>query len=323
MPNLMLTNWCNYHCPYCFGVDMMAPKKKAEAMTRETFNGILDWLSKEPFDRVIHLMGGEPTLNPDIEWMIEKLLDLEMRITIFSNMATRQAVELSEKLKDLPVAWVANVNNPTKWNKGQRENILQCLKNGGEKISLTFNIIPDEPNELWALDLIRDYNLSRKIKVGFVLPTLTSSNYALKDDEYDIVAARVIDLVKNGEEMGISLEYECGVPVCTFTDEQLGFLWKHRSEVQSGCCSRLDITPNGEVMYCLPMSAAGKYHYTRFKSYPECLDWFEKTYAPYRMIGNRIECADCMLNNPIKCNGACLAKNLIGAKNINIPQKID
>lgn len=318
MPNLMLTNYCNYHCPYCFGMDMMVPKKEKSMMSRDTFKGIMDWLERKPFDRVIHLMGGEPTLNPDIEWMVDYLLEHDMHITIFSNMATKQAVELAEKFAILPVRWVANVNNPTKWSEGQRRNIEQALQAAGQKVSLTFNIIPEEPNELWALDLIERFNLNRSIKVGFVLPTLTASNMALKDNEYGIVAQRVVDLLKAGERLDVTLDYECGIPFCAFTDAQLGFLWSHNSNIQSGCQSRLDITPDGEVMYCLPMATAGLRHYSTFPSYPECHDWFEQRFRPYRMLGNRIECADCMLNNPVKCNGGCLAKNMIGAQNVSI-----
>lgn len=318
MPNLMLTNYCNYHCPYCFGMDMMAPKKERALMSRETFTDIMDWLERKPFDRVIHLMGGEPTLHPDIEWMIDYLLEHEMHITIFSNMATKQAVGLAEKLSILPINWVANVNNPTKWNKAQRENIERGLQAAGRKVSLTFNIIPEEPNELWALELIEKFNLGRNIKVGFVLPTLTSSNMALKDNEYGIVAQRVVDLLKAGQHLGVTIDYECGVPYCAFNDEQLGFLWRHKSEVNSGCSSRLDITPLGEVIYCLPLATAGLRHYSTFDSYPDCREWFERRFLPYRMLGNRIECAECPLNNPLKCNGACLAKNMIGAHNVEL-----
>lgn len=320
MPNLMLTNYCNYHCPYCFGMDMMAPKKEKSLMSRDTFKGIIDWLDRKPYDRIIHLMGGEPTLHPDIEWMVDYLLERDLYITIFSNMATQQAVKLAEKFSILPIRWVANVNNPAKWSEGQRKNIEQALQAAGNKVSLTFNIIPDEPNELWALDLIERFNLDHSIKVGFVLPTLTSSNMALKDSEYSIVAQRVIDLLKAGERLDIRLDYECGIPYCAFTDEQLGFLWRHSSAIASGCQSRLDITPDGEVMYCLPMATAGLRHYTTFDSYPECHDWFEKRFRPYRLLGNRIECADCMLNNPVKCNGGCLAKNMIGAQNVAITE---
>lgn len=319
----MLTNYCNYRCPYCFGMDMMVPKKERAQMSRETFTGIMDWLERKPFDRVIHLMGGEPTLHPDIEWMVDYLLERDMHITIFSNMATRQAGDLAEKLAMLPINWVANVNNPTKWNKTQQENIARALQAAGRRVSLTFNIIPEEPNELWALELIEKYNLGRNIKVGFVLPTLTSSNMALKDNEYSIVAQRVIDLLKAGERLDVSIDYECGVPYCSFNEEQLGYLWRHNSNISSGCQSRLDITPNGEVMYCLPLATAGLRHYTTFNDYIECRSWFENRFRPYRLLGGKIECADCPLNNPIKCNGACLAKNMIGAHNVQVANKTE
>ena len=179
----MLTNWCNYHCPYCFGVDKMMPKKPKNAMSRDTFNVRRGSSKRKPFDRVIHLMGDEPTLNPDIEWFLNRLLEENMHITICSNMATPQAVQLAEKCSMLPVHWVANVNNPTKWNKAQRENISKALRAAGKHASITFNIQPEEPNELWALELIEEFGLNPNIKVGFVLPTLTSSNMALKDSE--------------------------------------------------------------------------------------------------------------------------------------------
>lgn len=316
MPNLMLTNYCNYRCPYCFGVDMMAPKQPAEIMSHETFMGIMDWLAKKPFDNTIHLMGGEPTLHPDIEKIVYYLLENEKHITIFSNMASDRAPELAELFSIMPVRWVANVNNPVKWTNRQRKNIERALQAGGKNVSLTFNIIPDEPNELWALELIEKFGLSTSIKVGFVLPTLTSSNMALEEEQYGIVAQRVVDLVKAGKVLDISIDYECGVPHCVFTDEQRGFLWKHRSAPGSGCQSRLDITPKGEVMYCLPLATAHRRHFSEFEDYPACREWFEAQYRPYRMLGARIECAGCMENNPIKCNGACVAKNMIGANNV-------
>ena len=42
MPNLMLTNYCNYNCSYCFGKDIMYPKNPRLTMTRDCFNGIVE-----------------------------------------------------------------------------------------------------------------------------------------------------------------------------------------------------------------------------------------------------------------------------------------
>lgn len=318
MPNLMLTNWCNYKCPYCFGMDRMVPRVPQAAMSDETFLGILDWLARTHYDKPIHLMGGEPTLHPKFEWIVDTLLERDYPITIFSNLATEKAPEYAEKLGVLPISWVVNVNPPYKWNDAQRERIEAALSYLGENAAITFNIMPDEPDSLWAIDLIKRFKLRRNIKVGFVLPTITQVNYALDDNEYTVVAEKTMQLARDAARERITLAYECGVPTCAFTDAQLGELWRLGSKMNSGCCSRLDITPLGEVIYCLPLATVLSRHYTGFANYEEAKDWFEAKFQPYRQLGRRLECATCNMMRPDKCHGACLAKNLIEVNNLNI-----
>lgn len=315
MPNLMLTNYCNYRCPYCFGMDMMAPKVPAKVMSRETFTGILDWLDKDRGDGVIHLMGGEPTLHPEFEWVVEQCIERDYNVTIFSNLATDNAPILADKLSILPIHWVVNVNNPAKWTDKQRRNIESALAILGKNASITFNIMPDE-DESWALELCDRFNLCYELKIGFILPTYSGSNMSLRDDQYAKVAEKTVALAKQVYERGGRLMYECGIPTCCFTDEQLGQLWRYKSKLHSGCRSRLDIAPDGEIFYCLPMAELGKRHYSTFENYKNATDWFERRYAPYRMLGRTEQCAECMLFNPRECNGACLAKNISSAKNV-------
>lgn len=316
MPNLMLTNWCNYKCPYCFGIDRMTPKVDAHAMSDETFLGILDWLDKTNYRAPIHLMGGEPTLHPKFEWIVSTLMEREFPIVVFSNLATDKAPEYADKLSILPISWVVNVNNPRDWNDAQRHNIESSLSVLGKHAAITFNIMPNGSDDYWAIDLIRRFNLSKTIKVGFILPTVTSSNYSLADDEYTIVAEKTVKLAQECERFGITLQYECGVPTCAFSSEQLGILWRCGSRLNSGCCSRLDITPYGEVIYCLPLATVGSRMYSDFDNYAEAKHWFEERFLPYRKLGRTINCATCNLMTPDKCHGACLAKNLIGAQNV-------
>jgi len=318
MPNLMLTNYCNYKCSYCFGKDIMYPQNPRLTMTRECFNGIVEWVKKGPSDNTFHLMGGEPTLNPEIEWMIARLLEENVHITIFSNLATKNAYDLANKIADLPVDWVVNVNNPTNWNDLQRKNITYALETLKSRASLTFNIIPDEDDNMWALEYTKRFHLNNTIKVGFLLPTYKQTNVALEDDKYSIVAAKVTNLAQEAAKVGVHLDYECGVPTCVFTDEQLGILWRCGSTLQSGCQSRLDITPDGNVIYCLPMATLGTKHYSQFDCYNDARIWFEQRFAPYRMMGHNIECTNCNLHDPMQCNGGCLAKNLINCKNVKL-----
>ncbi len=318
MPNLMLTNRCNYRCPYCFGMDRMVPRVPAADMSDEVFLGILEWLEKTHYSKAIHLMGGEPTLHPKFEWIVATLLERDYPITVFSNLATEQAPAYAEKLADMPVSWVVNVNPPSRWSDEQRCRIEQALSALKGKASVTFNVMPGEDDDLWALDLVERFNLSRSIKVGFVLPTYTQVNYALSDDEYFTVARKVVALAQEAVRHDVVLQYECGVPTCAFTDEQLGILWKCGSAVRSGCCSRLDITPLGEVIYCLSLATVLSKPYYEFEDYDHAKDWFETKLAPYRRLGRKIECATCTLMTPEKCNGACLAKNLIGVKHLKL-----
>ena len=318
MPNLMLTNYCNYNCSYCFGKDIMFPKNPRHTMTRKCFDGIVDWVKKGPSDHIFHLMGGEPTLNPDVDWMVARLLEEDMNILIFSNLATPGAVDLAQKISDLPVNWVVNVNDPAHWNEVQRKNITAALELLRERACLTFNIMPDEDDNMWALEYTRSFNLNNNIKVGFLLPTYNQTNEALQDDEYAVVADKVTRLAQEAAKYDIHLDYECGIPTCAFTDEQLGILWRCGSKLQSGCNSRLDITPEGNVIYCLPLATLGSKHYTEFNSYNDACIWFDRRFGPYRRLGRRIECATCNLHNTMSCNAGCLAKNLINCKNIKL-----
>lgn len=314
----MLTNWCNYKCPFCFGIDGMHPKRPARAMDDDTFLGILAWLKRTEYKAPIHLMGGEPTLHPKFEWIVDTLLERDLPITVFSNLATEKAPVYTEKLSLLPINWVVNVNPPYKWEGRQRDRIEASLANLGTRASITFNIMPDEADNDWAIDLIRRFNLNKHIKVGFILPTYTHSNVSLREDEYAVVAERTVRLARRAAQEGIDLAYECGVPTCAFTDAQLGELWRLGNRVMSGCYSRLDIQPTGEVFYCLPLYTLAAKHYSEFPTYDAAKAWFEKIYAPYRRIGRRLECATCNLMCPDACNGACLAANLNGIKNLKI-----
>jgi len=297
-------------------MDFMSPKVPKSDMSKENFSNIISWVQKTPEHNEIHLMGGEPTLNSEFEWMVEHLLARDFRITVFSNLATKQALEFTEKLADLPVAWVVNINPPETWNRIRKDRITKALKTLGRRANITFNIMPDAENNDWAINLIKEFDLNRKIKVGFVLPTLTGSNYYLDDNEYSVVAQKVVELAKACEKYNIKIEFECGVPTCTFTDEQLGILWDTGSRFESSCCSRLDITPDGKCIYCLPLATKEAVHFSQFETYPDAKIHFEKKWAPLRRLGRTEDCFKCNLMQPSACHGGCLAKMLLNAKNI-------
>lgn len=316
MPNFMLTSRCNFNCDYCFGKDFMssAPNKD---MSWDVFNGLLEWLQRVPFPgNSIHLMGGEPTLHPEFIDMVTTVLDIKMEIQVFSNLATNNAPGFSEELKDEDIKWIVNVNPPASRSKRQDENLKKSLAVLGEKVVLTFNMRPKPTEHRWVMDLICEYGLKKSVKVGFVLPTLSHSNTHLKKDEYPIVASRVVEFARDCDNFDISVKYECGIPWCAFTAEQMGQLWRLNSRFHSACNSILDITPDGQVIYCLPLVTLLAVHYTKFETYPAAKARFNSKLAPYRPLGSTYQCHSCNLLRIGICSGGCMARILEGTSNL-------
>ncbi|MDR2057674.1 MAG: PqqD family protein [Dysgonamonadaceae bacterium] len=86
------------------------------------------------------------------------------------------------------------------------------------------------------------------------------------------------------------------------------------STFASGCCLRLDITPYGELIYCLPLATQQAVHFSKFANYSEAKNGFEKKLQPYRRLGRIENCYKCNLMRPDSCNGGCLAKMYLTQK---------
>jgi radical SAM protein with 4Fe4S-binding SPASM domain len=299
-------------------MDIMPPVAPLKNMGLDTFHAIIDWLLQTYERKPVHLLGGEPTLHPEFEYVVSYLLEKDFPIRIFTNLATPQALVCSEKLsifRPVDIGWVVNVGEPASWASALAPIIEQALKYLGKHASLVANILPESKDERWTLDLIKKHNLNKRIKIGLVLPTVSASNYYLDDEAYKVVCEKVVRLAIEAEKEDVHLDFECGVPTCVFTEEQLGILWGTGSTLASHCDSRMDINPDGECMYCLPLATRHPAHFSTFKNYPEAKNWFENKLAPFRNIGRTIECHSCNLMRPGSCNGGCLANMFIGARN--------
>jgi radical SAM protein with 4Fe4S-binding SPASM domain len=78
----------------------------------------------------------------------------------------------------------------------------------------------------------------------------------------------------------------------------------------------MDIAPDGKIIYCLPLATKFAIHFSEFAAYPEAKRRFETKLQPYRRLGRTENCISCNLMRPDSCNGGCLAKILLTAKNI-------
>lgn len=69
MANIFLTRKCNLKCPYCFADEFV--NQKNQDVTLENFKKILNFIKVDKTSKV-GLIGGEPTLHPKFNEILDK-----------------------------------------------------------------------------------------------------------------------------------------------------------------------------------------------------------------------------------------------------------
>ena len=78
-----ITEFCNYHCEYCY----QGLNKVHNHISENVYNNFFNFLSsiKEQFN--VHLIGGEPFLYPKFFNMVEKIIDMGHKISCTTNFS--------------------------------------------------------------------------------------------------------------------------------------------------------------------------------------------------------------------------------------------
>ena len=316
MANLMITTYCNFTCRYCFGLDMIGPEHAKTHMTWETFLSLLAWIDRSGMDHLsVHLMGGEPTLNPLFFDMLNEAVRRDCTVLVFSNAATQIDPHRLVEAVNKGVRWVVNCNHPSQYRGNQLDLLKANLAILGKNASITFNVTSGEFDYSYVFDYIKTFGLDPRIKVGVALPTLQHHNVYAQWEEFPAIAEQILALHEIVTGIGGNIEFECGVPYCLFTSEQ------HRKLGNvhvSHCNSRLDITPWGDVINCLPLSKMVSVPYNRFSDYGQAKDWFGKLLMPYRQVGSTANCLTCESRLPRHCS-ACHAYGIAEFNRLSLP----
>ncbi len=72
MANLAISERCNLTCSYCFAADYLGLRQaRSQFMSLAQYDDLLDFLDRSGIDQV-RLLGGEPTLHPQFDILIQK-----------------------------------------------------------------------------------------------------------------------------------------------------------------------------------------------------------------------------------------------------------
>jgi MoaA/NifB/PqqE/SkfB family radical SAM enzyme len=78
-----ITEFCNYHCEYCY----QGTQKVQKHISDTVYDNFFEFLSSQKEQFNVHLIGGEPFLYPRFFEMVQKVIDLGHKVSTTTNFS--------------------------------------------------------------------------------------------------------------------------------------------------------------------------------------------------------------------------------------------
>lgn len=302
----MLTNTCNRSCEFCFA-DKKMEESKIQYMPLEQFQKIGFFLKKSNL-KTVPLIGGEPTLHPEFQRVVEWLLENQLKVRLYTNLIfSEKKVSFLKSLSDEDITIIVNAV------RSDFEKIPQIQKNLGQlgqKITLSYVI--DQPvfDANFAIESILKYNLKKDVRVKLALPIYGGKNQYLSVKDYPKVGTQIVEFAEACHKNGITISFACGFMKCMFQPQELERLTQLSTEYRFFCHPMVDIDDQLKTWYCFPLGEFLKVNLDDFSSYQELTQYFLKRLAPFRRSGAKLECETCEFFADGSCHGGCTAHTL-------------
>lgn len=325
MPNIILTEYCNLQCPYCFANKMItdAYESSEKNITIQQLDRILKWLTptaaSEEFS--IGLIGGEPLLHPQFDLILQKINNFcsmtKSNSIIFTNglLLDKYINQIGEQMSIL-----INVN---KLNQNFTKTLINNLKLvdslnwfNTRKVTLGCNLYLQEDNYDFFWNIV-DQFLG---KIHIVRMSVTAPNDEKlklnKELYYNSMKNICLDFLKEAQKRGIEISYDCNqIPLCFFSEEEQ-FLINSLGERHPFCEPVIDITPDFHATCCFgvyntPISC------NLFNNVNELKKYFNSLITLKMLKNNNSLCKNCEKIQYMQCQGGCLSFSSL-AKDFNL-----
>ena len=324
--NLMINTYCNLNCSYCFA-DPTMKDVATKNMSLEDFEYALSFLEKVG-EKTVRLIGGEPTISPNLELFIDKIIKRGTfkAIIIFSNFCFEEKTRkmLLRKNKLIPITFLPNINEFNlmidKFVKNINENLDAFTKSNGVRC-IGINIYdPNMKLDQWE-NLIKKYrNYLDSIRFSIAIPTKQIFEKKFVFQEYYSSFEKVIsDLVDIAERNSIRLNCDCSdVPVCCFSPNLVYRMYRIGASSlgvtngRIGCSYPVvDVRPDLSIATCFGYTneKQGMFSLKDFNNYKEIIDWCASVAKTDRIA--RIECLSCPRYKTYGTSCACKSTHLI------------
>lgn len=303
MMNLFITYQCNFNCDYCFIHGFS--KKYPLMMQKKEFAALCDWLEENNV-YTIGVLGGEPTVHPDILWMLDCLIDHGVAPVVFTNALFPH--EMAEPLAERVINFVVNYNDPSMYTDAQWEHIntnIALIKQYEGSVSFSKNFSKGKIRYDYLIEGALKHGVER-IRYDISRPNRLEANNYFNLDETQLMSKNIVNFVRECETKGIKTGLDCCIPLCFFSQEDAEYL-KGASMKFSGICHpSIDIQTDFSATYCIPMEDVKIKNILEYKGERGLM--YEFSQRVQQLRGKKVMngCQTCS-KFAKECQGGCLA----------------
>jgi radical SAM protein with 4Fe4S-binding SPASM domain len=311
--NLLVTDYCNRACPYCFARNKVRVNEEissfsGKSISLENVDVYLDFLVRSQ-EEVFKILGGEPTLHPQLPEIIERGIAKSLKVEIFTNgLWPKLFRDYWRRKRTVEVEFIINTNEPSLQKSWENDLQYECFEIAGQQACIGFNLYREDFNLLFAGDLIDRFSLKRNIRIGIANPIVGRDIAYIRNSSLRKAAKRLVEQLRQLEKRDILGSFDCGFTLCMFDEKDLGTLALTSTGFSSACGSAIDVDPDLTVWPCFPLSDILNVHLLEFRNRAEITAYYKRKTAPLRSFGSRDDCLSCKYLRRGQCTGGCLGR---------------
>ena len=316
MANLIISAECPMRCSCCFARDQLGANRDASIpafISLEAFEARLDFLDRSDI-REVRLIGGEPTLHPRFEEIIERARLRGRHIVVFSHgLLSERTSRCLERLTPDDCTIVVNANAtrvPDGPSDRESAHRLRVLRRLGQRAVLGFTADRVDLHLDFLLQLIAESGCRREIRLGLAHPSPSGLNTHLHPKQYPAVGPKIAAFARAATAAGVKLRFDCGFVRCMFSESDVAALRDHETDLPWRCNPILDVDLDGRALHCLPLSSALPAPAVEGRTASTLRAELVARARPYRVAGIYRECSTCRFKRNEECTGGCLAATL-------------
>lgn len=311
--NISIISDCNNNCEYCFQKEYHQQHKM---LSYEEIDDIIQWGVTEP---KIGILGGEPTLHPDILRIMKRVKEMN-HLTMFTNLLCK--TELLEKMIEIgDVGYLVNTTSRDELKDLFYKNfaLLHSKRDYLASRQISFcvglTLMNDEKIDTEHIEnlfnIINTYpGLVHHVRMGIATP-FHEGTFDLMN--YDTPVKYMIDKVMK-DYTDITIGFDCPSNNCQISPRLMGEALENPRVVNFdlGCREPvLDVLVDKSIKYCFsfPDDFLVVDNYQRFKNAAEARQWYIMRVTEY-MHANAYQCKYSKIGCENRvCKGSCPAVN--------------